>query len=564
MRYVLALALAAGCGSQGTVPDQDPDAPTWHQDVAPLVGQHCSACHTDGAIGAPLVFDGYEATRPFGPIIRNAVATREMPPFMGQETAECTPDYPWMHDARLSTAEIETITAWVDAGMPEGDPASAAPIPEADQPRIEGPVQTLTPPSEYVVPPVGSRADIYTCISLDPGLLEDGWLQAFEVVPGDTRVVHHVLVGVDATGESGALAPDGGAYPCLGGFGVPANFIGGWVPGAAPVLMPERTAVRVPAGGRLVLQMHYHLIDEEVRDATGLKLKWADEPPERSASFGLFGNRNGLQPDPEDGGEARLFIPAGKKGHMERVILPWRVPTPVRVFMVWNHMHYVGSGMRVWVERAGQPPSCLLDTPEWDFNWQQSFFYDAAAGQAPLLLPGDELHLECIYDNTLDNPGVRKMLEEAGLDAPIDVSLGEGSLDEMCLVSLGVVPADLAPTHAGPATLTLSTADGRTDDRCQATAEAFVADGFLNGTVSCDVEALGQRRTLTATFTSAAGQGQPVRGTGTFALSGFAAGPADWTATWTGPSATVTMERTYAIQLSPLTIRLEGTLAPKR
>jgi hypothetical protein len=51
----------------------------------------------------------------------------------------------------------------------------------------------------------------------------------------------------------------------------------------------------------------------------------------------------------------------------------------------------------------------------------------------------DTLHLECTYNNTLDNPGVQTALEDAGLTEPQDVSLGEETLDEMCLGIFGIV-----------------------------------------------------------------------------------------------------------------------------
>lgn len=546
---LIALAPAAVLGCTDASDEPELDAPTWHQDVAPLIGRHCSSCHADGGIGAPLLFDTYDDAVNFGPLIRNAVATGDMPPFMGRETEVCTPEHAWTNDARLLQSEIDTLVSWVDAGMPEGDPATAAPIPEPAAPDLTGPTEVLVPASPYTVPPVGDQADVFACISLDPGLTEDGWLEAYKVLPDDPRVVHHVLVGIDATGASAELAGPDGFYDCLGGFEVPASFIGGWVPGGAPVLMPEGSAVQVPADGRIVLQMHYHLIDEAVPDATGLEIQWTDGAPDQVARFGLFGNRRGTQPDPEDGGQARLFIPAGKPDHREHLIIPWTVAGPSRVFMVWNHMHYIGTSMRAWVERPGREPSCLLHTPDWDFDWQQSFFYDAAAGQAPLLLPGDELHLECIYDNTLDNPGVRKILAEAGLEEPVDVSVGEGSLDEMCLVTLGVVPAAFPVTHLGEATLTVRTEDGRTEDTCTATVEVAIdpIEGIIDGRASCELDALGQPRTLTASFGQYTWDGTgEVSGEGTFGLSGFASGPATWSGTVTDGRLQAEMVGTYA------------------
>jgi hypothetical protein len=47
--------------------------------------------------------------------------------------------------------------------------------------------------------------------------------------------------------------------------------------------------------------------------------------------------------------------------------------------------------------------------------------------------------VEWRYDNTSGNAELREALEERGLEEPVDAGLGEGTLDEMCLVSLGLV-----------------------------------------------------------------------------------------------------------------------------
>jgi hypothetical protein len=93
----------------------------------------------------------------------------------------------------------------------------------------------------------------------------------------------------------------------------------------------------------------------------------------------------------------------------------------------------------VWIEdRDTAAETCLLHTPKWDFNWQRIYEYDALANEGVRVKAGDVVHIECTYDNTLDNPGVAEALAEVGLDQPIDVSQGEGTLDEMCLTALGV------------------------------------------------------------------------------------------------------------------------------
>jgi hypothetical protein len=101
-------------------------------------------------------------------------------------------------------------------------------------------------------------------------------------------------------------------------------------------------------------------------------------------------------------------------------------------------MHWLGKDLKVDIERpappSGQPAKeCLLQTPKYDFNWQRGYAYDAPIESLPTVQGGDQLTIRCTYDNSMDNPYVQKALAEKHLTSPVDVKLGEQTLDEMCL-----------------------------------------------------------------------------------------------------------------------------------
>jgi len=390
--------------------------------------------------------DTYEHVTYLAGFMAEAVATRQMPPFKAQETDECSYDYPWKYDPRLSEEQIATIVAWAGGGAPEGDASNPAPLIEPPDYHLTDVDQVLSHPTGYPTPKPGYEDD-HVCFVLDPGLTEDAFLEAIEIVPGQVAVAHHALVFVDEKGDSEALINSNGWYSCLGGPGVTGQLIGGWVPGAAPIIMPQGSGAKMSPESRLILQMHYHYVDEVERlDTTQLQLRWTQDVPDREAFMALVGNaRNahqGLLPGPNDRfGEPEFFIPAGAKDHTEIMKFTFEAGIDYQLFMIINHMHYVGVDMRVWVDRAdGSDDTCLCHTPQWDFDWQMLYQYDADAGQAPVIYDGDTLWIQCVYDNTLDNPGVLASLAESGGTEPLDIQIGEGSLDEMCLVGLGLVP----------------------------------------------------------------------------------------------------------------------------
>lgn len=416
--------------------------PTWHQDIAPIVVGKCGGCHVDGGI-APFALQTHEQAAPFAEAMLGALERRTMPPFLAENTDECEVRYDWQDDPRLTASELEQFAAWVEAGAPAGDAATAAPLPEPIDLSLQGADERLDIETEVVI---DGDKDQFLCFSLDPGFTEDTWLDGLQVRAGNAKVVHHVLVYLDPEAQSAELVGPDGTYPCFGGPGFGnTGLIGAWAPGSVPFEMPPQTAMQVKAGSRIVLNVHYHPTGEPERDdSTGIDLRRFDGVlPTYVGLLALVGNAGsageGLQPGPNDDGPPQFRIPAGASGHTEEMLMSPDGGVPeLRVFGVSSHMHYVATDMKIGVQRntpvEGAPDvECLLQTPRWNFNWQRLYAYDADLDDVPRVHGGDDLYLRCTYDNTMANPFVAQALAQQGLDAPKDVLLGEETLDEMCL-----------------------------------------------------------------------------------------------------------------------------------
>lgn len=440
----VALPSATGCSGQSLTrgPDDsgddsgDPEArPNWYEDMAPLVATNCQSCHTDGGI-APFSMDNYEETMPWSTFMAQQVAAGIMPPWHAVETETCTPPHPFNHDARLSSAEIQAFVDWADLGAPEGDPALAANLPPPVDPNLENPTVTIPMQGSISIEATDSRLDFEHCLSFDPGNTEDIYLDGIQVLPGNPKIAHHVLLFIDASGASASW--DNGVFEdCGGGAGVAdATLIGGWVPGSLPIRTPEGVGVEFPAGARIIYNYHYHATGggPEVDDSSAITLRYSTVKPEWSSYFELVGAPGVgiLQDEP-------FLIEAGAKNHEE--IVDWSVPDfgdlNVRLWAAANHMHKVGVDMQTTVIRNGVE-HCLVQTPSWDFNWQRIYTYDVPIGESFKIENGDIIRVRCTYDNTVDNPSVLEALAEIGATEPIDVALGAGTLDEMCLAGIGV------------------------------------------------------------------------------------------------------------------------------
>ena len=422
-------------------------AVTWHQDIAPIVVSKCGGCHVAGGIG-PFSLQTYAEAEPFGAALLDAVERKTMPPFLAETTEECAPRFDFKDDPRLTDDELEKLRAWVEQDKPEGDAAAAAPIvPPMDLELKDADVH-LTIPAEVTM--TGTK-DQYLCFSVDPGFTSDTWLDGLQINAGNPKIVHHVLAYLDAEAESAdKVGPNGEPYPCFGGPGVNASgLIGVWAPGSLPFVPPENVAMRVTAGSRIVLSVHYHPTGSEERDnSTSIDLRIFEGLPTYVGMLALLGNAggsgSGLQPGPNDPGSPVFRIPAGAVDHTEEMVMGLGNDVPeLRVFGVTSHMHYVGTDMLVGVQHKtpveGVPDAeCLVQTPRWDFQWQRLYGYDTDLESVPRVHPGDEVYLRCTYNNSMSNPFLAKALSEQGLSEPKDVVLGEATLDEMCLGVFGV------------------------------------------------------------------------------------------------------------------------------
>lgn len=416
---------------------------TFHEDIEPLLQQHCLSCHRAGQIGG-FSLETFEEAAPMASALAGYTASRVMPPFLAQETDACAPRFPWRDDLRLTDEEIALFAAWSAEGAPEGDPAAAPPPYVPPAPGLPGADLTLKAKAPTTV---GGSEDVFTCVVYDPELAGPTWFDGIHFVAGNTTIDHHAIVGRLPRAELPAGALEAGGYDC---FGAPGKMLTAWIPGGVPLELPEGAAFQLDESDVIVVQMHYHPNGSEETDQSSVELRsHLAEPTWEYRSF-LWGNaknaQEGLAPGPDDTGAPAFLIPAGAKGHTETMslTLPTALKTQVPILSVGTHMHYIGTSMRIEVTRGApseaQPAEeCLLETPAWDFGWQRLYLYDADFASLPTLTGGDTLTLTCAYDNTLENPGVKQALDEQGLTMPVDIPMGETTLNEMCIGLFGFV-----------------------------------------------------------------------------------------------------------------------------
>lgn len=436
------LATLVGCGSGS---EATAEKVTWHQNIAPLVAKHCASCHESGGSG-PFALDEYASAKSIAGAMLTAVDQGTMPPWSARDTSTCKPTRPWKDDLRLSAEEIAELRMWVETGTLEGDPANAAPLPERPELGLAAPTKSMSFAAPYSV---DGTTDDFQCFVLDPGNTERVWLTAAQLRPGNPKIDHHALVFMDGTGSTAALADQNGRFPCFGLPDAKGFLFSVWAPGAIPTRMPPTSGMPMDPGAKILVQMHYHPTGKGPElDQSTLDLEWTTQQPEWEAALALVGNNNklkangtGLQIGPNDtNGTAEFLIPANVSDHTETMIYRQEIPLALPIFAVGTHMHYVGTDMQIDFQNNAEGGSeCLVETPQWNFNWQRLYAFDTSIEEYPKIRPGDALTMRCSYNNSMSNKYVGQALQDQGLKQPVDVHLGEQTLDEMCLGIFGVL-----------------------------------------------------------------------------------------------------------------------------
>ncbi|MBI1845757.1 MAG: ascorbate-dependent monooxygenase [Candidatus Rokubacteria bacterium] len=411
MRRIVMLVLiaAAALAAEPARPAEEPV--TFGDQISRVLQAHCQTCHRPEG-GAPFSLLTYQDAYLWRQQIHVATQARRMPPW---KPVAGHGDFAEVR--RLSDTDLALIARWVKAGAPEGDPARLPP------PRTFPPTWTLGQPGlvlemdeAYTV--AAGAGDVYRCFTLPTRYSYDLYLSAVEVIPGNKKIVHHVLTYLDTTGASLALdrADPGPGYTCFGGPGFAATGgLGGWAPGAPPLVMPSDVGVFLPAGARVVAQVHYNNRSERAEtDRTRIGLHFIRQPVDKRLRVVPVLNRG-------------FVIPAGAARHEVRA--SWTVP------LAWNlhtigiapHMHLLGREMKVTATYPDGTVRPLIYIDDWDFNWQGAYTF-----ARPIPLPGGtRIDVQAIYDNSADNPRQPNR-------PPRPVGWGEGTTDEMCIAFLRV------------------------------------------------------------------------------------------------------------------------------
>ena len=412
----LAVVLFLQTSGRPTLAQQSrPETPavTYAKDIAPIFQRSCQQCHQPGAVG-PMSLTSYEEIRPWARSIKQKVILGEMPPYrydrgIGIQNLK--------YDLRLSEAEIQTISRWVDAGSPAGNPAELPParsFPDPNKWNFEdqlGPPDLIIRSKPFTLEAKGQ--DVWWRPVVPTGATKDRCVKAIAVKPSAKgRVAAH-----HANSDLIVFDENAGEY-------VERERFTEYAMGKVGEMVPPDACRTLPANSLVRWDIHYY--------PTGQKLE--NDVIEMGVWLYPEGHRPSYRQD------LRLYSLLMKGGELEippqgtavtQGFHSFQEPVRIDSFQPHGHFRLVGKTLEIFYPETGRL-ELISSISNWTNSWHTSHIYGDDA--APLVPKGAVLVITGYYDNTAAN--------KQNPDPNQWVGIGSRTADEMSHAWIAVTHLD--------------------------------------------------------------------------------------------------------------------------
>jgi len=365
-------------------PIADSSPVTYAEHVAPLLNQHCVACHRPNG-GGPFSLTNYNRATANAAMLAEVVSEGRMPPWYAHAAHS-----PFRDEPQMSAADRTLLARWVAQGMPEGDPAKTPAPPEFNDEGwrldpdviIEASQVSGIPASGYVP---------YQYVFLPYSFEQDTYVQAIEIKASNPATVHHANL---------AFVREG--------FDVDQNsdFLTGMVPGGMPSVMDGDRAWMIPKGVSLVLQLHLVTTGKVQTNRMSVGLRFPRDVVNKRLYYHNLDGDNRIEIPPYD-----------RAWRLQDDVVLEHDATGLGLF---SHMHLRGRDMSFYAHYPDGRSETLLSLPNYNFEWQLTYRYPPNQVKFP---KGTRIEAIAHYDNSPFNP--------YNPDPSKTVENGPQSVDEM-------------------------------------------------------------------------------------------------------------------------------------
>lgn len=237
----------------------------------------------------------------------------------------------------------------------------------------------------FTVPATGVIDYINSVIPLE--FEEEKWVKAVQFIPGDKRVLHHLLSYVVAdTADNEGMIDEAVNDPRR-------EFLEGYAPGKEYATeFPQNTGIKVPVDSAIRMSIHYTSFGQETMDNTRVGLWFYDENEEPELEYHTYSVAPGNRTE-------NIVIPPGAMNHEMAATHVFDQDIVLHGFRA--HMHYRGKSMAARVIYPDNTQENIINIPDYNFAWQPTYRMDE-----PMVIPaGSRVVVEGLFDNSEFNPG---------------------------------------------------------------------------------------------------------------------------------------------------------------
>ncbi|MDP3718322.1 MAG: cytochrome c [Acidobacteriota bacterium] len=331
----------------------------FNREVSQIFQKKCFQCHTEGNVSMSLTT--YRDARPWAVAIKEEILEKQMPPW-----SAVTGYGHFSNDVSLTAREISLIISWADGGAPSGvllvdEDKPAVIIPsltgwEHGQPDAVIPVAA----GEKVAAGSGDRI---ARLEVPTGLKAASWLRSLQLNFTDRRVVRYAAVYELRTGQ----------------------WLGTWTPTHPVSALPADVAIRLPAGGKVAVEIGYRGTEEDAAGTGELGLYFSDSKPAQVAV-------------PIEISAKPVSVAAGQAS--ERVRTEFTIKSATNAAALWPRLGVGATSVEVTAIRPDGVVEPLLWLQDYRADWPSSYVF-----RQPVALPaGTRLAVTAYYGNTGDAP----------------------------------------------------------------------------------------------------------------------------------------------------------------
>ncbi|HWC75979.1 MAG TPA: hypothetical protein VG778_00865 [Blastocatellia bacterium] len=378
----------------------------FNREVVRMLQRSCLGCHrTDGAA---MSLETYEEARPWAKAIKEEILEKRMPPWHAVKGYG-----EFINAPPLTQHEIDVIVNWVEGGAPKGDDKELPREPLVREGwQLGKPSLTLKANKSVIA----AGADEHRTFVLQTRLKQDRWISAIDVRPDTASVVHCVTISLDDAGAAADAIRRGAQKASINRLtssnqisaAGPMQVLAKWVPGQKRVAFPEGAGQLLPAGSRVVLDIHYKNTGESAKDQSEVGFYFSKTPARRQVQDLAITQPNAV-------------IPAGAAGHRIEATAVLQEDSQGLAIRPYAHPLLVSLQATAYLPDGTQ--QVLIWVRGHRSDWQPTYYF-----KQPVSLP-KQTRIEVVahFDNSENNNANPN-------DPPKQVRWSELTPDPICLL----------------------------------------------------------------------------------------------------------------------------------